>query len=159
MFLFKIVFRATDFPLVMGFRVIYDKASTVICEHSGLASFMVTLTDCSDILMKVPFTFLANWTIFSGKKPNSVWKKCHFIDFSIWLMVYVKDESSISFLMSEHTNTLWFSASVSLGNFWLRHWNAEPSLLKYLKKSIYLCPNLMRKSSEPLFLSRSRIQI
>lgn len=55
--------------------------------------------------------------------------------FSIWLRVYVKDESAISFLISGLTNAppLIF-ASLCLGNFPLKNWNAELSSLKRFTK-------------------------
>lgn len=55
--------------------------------------------------------------------------------FSIWLKVYLEDESSISFLISGPVNTPSSNFdSLSLRDFGLRNWNAELSLLELFTK-------------------------
>lgn len=60
--------------LVMGFKGISDKASTVMCAPSRLPSSLVTFFNSSDILLKAFIMFIANWTDIVVYK-DQIWMK------------------------------------------------------------------------------------
>lgn len=150
--------------LVMGFKGISDKASTVTCAPSRLPSSLVTFFNCSDILLKAFIMFIANWTDIVVYKDQIWMKKIKFE----WLiashfMVAVQHflfsgMAADLFLIREYsvTSTKSFHDCFSI---WLGAYVKHESSIRFLMSGsantpFSLRPGLRNWTAEPSFLNR-----